>query len=146
MEIGVERKFKKPEYTIGRMYIDSQYFCDTLEDVVRDLKDINGDGDFTDPGEGKVYGETAIPAGRYLVGIHYWLKHKKEVPAIYNVPGFTGILIHTGTNAKHTEGCLLIGQNKKPGTLENGAYFLNELTGMIRDAIEDKEDVYITIK
>jgi hypothetical protein len=31
------RSFKGPEYTIGYLYIDGKYFCDTLEDVDRGL-------------------------------------------------------------------------------------------------------------
>jgi hypothetical protein len=146
MELGLSRRFCKETYTIGRFFANSKYFCDTLEDKVRDLKDLNGDGDFKDEGEGKVYGETAIPAGRYKVGIYFWLKHKKEVPILIDVPGFTGILIHTGTNPKHTEGCILVGQNKQKGRLTDGPYYLTTLTQMIRDAISDDDEVWITIR
>ena len=37
MEILVERKWKKPNYTIGVMSIDGKRFCETLEDVDRNL-------------------------------------------------------------------------------------------------------------
>ena len=56
MEIKVHRKYKKSAYTIGRMYIDDMFFCNTLEDAVRDI-----------PKDGKVPGKTAIPAGTYKV-------------------------------------------------------------------------------
>ena len=61
MELEVIRKYFKPTYTIGKFIVDMVKLCDTLEDPVRDLQDINHDGDFDDPGEGKIYGETAIP-------------------------------------------------------------------------------------
>ena len=51
MEIKVERTFLGSDYTVGKMYIDGEYFSDTLEDTVRDLTK-----------EKKVYGKTAIPA------------------------------------------------------------------------------------
>ena len=35
MKITVKRTFKGPEYTIGKLYIDDNYYCDTLEDTVR---------------------------------------------------------------------------------------------------------------
>jgi hypothetical protein len=146
MEIGLHRKYFKDNYTIGRLFVDSQYFCDTLEDKTRDLKDLNHDGDFNDKGEGKIYGQTAIPCGRYKVQLHYWQKHHKEVPILMNVPGFTGILIHTGVTQKDTEGCILVGQNKQSGRLTNGPYYLVTLTEKIREALNDKEEVYITIK
>ena len=63
MEIVVKRIALKPTYTIGKLYIDGEYFCDTLEDTVRDL---NKNGKF-DNGEKKVYGETAIPYRKYEI-------------------------------------------------------------------------------
>jgi hypothetical protein len=39
MEITVKRKFKGNNYTIGSLYIDGKYFCDTLEDIDRGLTD-----------------------------------------------------------------------------------------------------------
>ncbi|MEG1916858.1 MAG: DUF5675 family protein, partial [Muribaculaceae bacterium] len=63
MEIKVERKYKGDAYTIGKMNINGKYFCDTLEDVDRD---INHNGKF-DNGEKKIHGQTAIPYGRYEI-------------------------------------------------------------------------------
>ena len=39
MEIVIKRIAKKSTYTIGKLYIDNKYFCDTLEDKDRGLKD-----------------------------------------------------------------------------------------------------------
>ena len=39
MEIRVRRIALKDKYTIGKLYINGTYFCDVLEDKVRDLKD-----------------------------------------------------------------------------------------------------------
>ena len=63
MEILLRRIARRPTYTIGRLYIDGRYFCDTVEDTDRDL---NRNGRF-DNGEAKVYAQTAIPNGRYRV-------------------------------------------------------------------------------
>ena len=146
MEIGLNRRFFKDTYTIGKLYIDSQFFCDTLEDRIRDLHDYNHDGDFNDPGEGKIYGQTAIPCGRYEIEIIWWKKHNREVPWIKDVPGFTGILIHSGATPKDTEGCILVGQNKEKGRLTNSPYYATTLTQRIKQAIVDKEKIFITIK
>jgi len=51
LEFSLVRKYFNENYTIGKISIDNEYLCDTLEPVVRDLHDINHDGDFTDPGE-----------------------------------------------------------------------------------------------
>ena len=63
MEILLKRIARRPTYTIGHLYIDGRYFCDTVEDTDRDL---NRNGRF-DNGEVKVYAQTAIPNGRYRV-------------------------------------------------------------------------------
>ena len=142
MEIEVIRRHFKESYTIGKMFIDKEPFCATLEDPIRNLKDLNHDGDFDDPGEGKIYGETAIPCGRYQVIVSYSPKFKKRLPELLKVPGFTGIRIHAGTNAKHTEGCLLIGDNTEKGKLSNGPYYVTTLI----QKLETENTSFITIK
>ena len=39
MKLLLNRIFKGSEYTIGKLYIDGEWFCDTLEDTVRVLPD-----------------------------------------------------------------------------------------------------------
>lgn len=102
MKLEVKRHFKGPQYTIGRMYADGVYLCDTLEDTVRQ------DGK-------KIAGQTAIPAGTYPVRITYSPRFKKMLPMLDNVPNFTGVRIHTGNTAADTEGCILVGYNRVKG-------------------------------
>ena len=101
MKVEVKRTFKGTEYTIGKLYIDGHYLCDTLEDTVR-----NGV---------KIAGKTAIPAGTYKVKKTMSPRFKKVLPEILNVPGFSGVRIHAGNTAADTDGCLLLGLNKKKG-------------------------------
>ena len=100
MKITVKRTFKGPEYTIGKLYIDDNYFCDTLEDTVRKVK---------------IAGKTAIPAGSYKVKKTMSPRFKKILPEILNVPNFSGVRIHSGNTAADTDGCLLLGLNKAKG-------------------------------
>lgn len=102
MKLEVKRHFKGPQYTIGRMYADGVYLCDTLEDTVR-------------PDGQKIAGQTAIPAGTYPVCITYSPRFKKMLPMLDNVPNFTGVRIHTGNTAEDTEGCILVGYNRVKG-------------------------------
>ena len=104
MLVKVVRTFKGPEYTIGKLYIDDNYFCDTLEDTVR-------------PKGEKIYGKTAIPAGKYKVKKTYSPRFKKQLPEILNVPNFAGVRIHAGNTAKDTDGCILLGLNKTKGAV-----------------------------
>ena len=116
MIIKIVRTFKGAEYTIGKLYIDGAYFCDTLEDTVRTK------------GE-KVYGRTAIPSGMYRVKKTYSPRFKKVLPEILEVEGFSGVRIHAGNTAKDTEGCVLLGLNKTKGAVINSqnalAFFMD---------------------
>ena len=139
MEWSLIRKTFKEDYTIGKLMIDGEKLCDTLEDCVRDLKDYDHDGKF----DNKVYGKTAIPCGRYQVIVTWSPKFKKRLPELLKVPGFTNIRIHSGNDEKHTEGCILVGDNLQKGKLVNGGYYQTKLVEMI-DNSEVK--VYLTVK
>lgn len=145
LELAIYRRFKGPEYTIGRFTADGIYFCDTLEDKVRELVDLNNDGDFNDPGEGKVYGETAIPPGKYKVFVSESPKLGRRLPMIWGVYGFSGIRIHWGKNAKWSEGCPLLGENRIKGGLVNGKHYEDLLVAMIDKATEEGKKTFITI-
>ena len=145
LELAILRKYKNTEYTVGKLLVSENYFCDTLEDPVRELVDLNNDGDFNDPGEGKIYGDTAIPAGRYPVVVTMSPKLGRRLPLIQNVPGYTGIRIHWGKNKLWSEGCPLVGENKIKGGLINGQYYEKELARIIDEAVLAGKKVYITI-
>jgi hypothetical protein len=132
MEILVKRIFKG-SYTIGHMYIDDAYFCDTLEDKVRI---VNNDCSM------KVYGETAIPEGYYKVEMMWWNKHQNWYPHIMNVPCFEGILIHSGTVIEDTQGCILVGRNKEKGKVVGGMLCMDRL----REILKDQKDINIKIE
>lgn len=82
MKLTLKRIALRPTYTIGKLYIDDAYFCDTLEDTVRDT---NKSGKF-DNGEQKIKGKTAIPYGTYEIKWTYSPRFKKYTPQLMNVP------------------------------------------------------------
>ena len=137
MRIVVKRIAKKPKYTIGKMSINDCYFCDTLEDTVRNLGK---------NGEGKVFGETAIPAGTYKVIYNWSERFKRLMPRILDVPFFDGILIHNGANPEHTQGCVLVGLNKTIGGLSNSNQIFQMFINLIEKAVENSEEITITIE
>lgn len=142
MEIKVIRKFKKENYCIGQMFVDGKFFCDTLEDKDRGL---HSGMTLSQIKKIKIYQKTAIPYGTYNVTVYFWPKHRKNYPLLHDVPGFTGILIHGGANAKDSAGCLLLGENKIKGGLVNSAPYVRKITTMCEDAIKRGEKVTITI-
>ncbi len=134
----LKRIAPRETYTIGKLFLDGEYICDTLEDTVRDS---NNDGDLTDPGEKKIWGETAIPRGTYKVvpivsrkfGKTFWLQ---------NVPSFSEILIHCGNNPEHTHGCILLGWNKAKGMVLDSQKAMN----IFREKLKNDTDIQIEIQ
>lgn len=142
MRLKIKRKFLGDKYTIGDFYINEVFFCNTLEDKVRDT---NKDGDLNDFNEGKVYGETAIPYGEYDVVLSMSPKFKRLLPEILNVPHFTGIRIHCGNTAEDSAGCPLLGENKIKGMVINSAKYEKELVKVLKETLKTNEPITIKI-
>ena len=134
MKLKVERCFFRPEYTIGKLEVDGEFFCDTLEDRVRDLSR-----------EKKVLGETAIPAGCYDVVVNWSPRFQRRLPRLLNVPGFEGILIHRGNRAKDTAGCILVGENKVKGEVVNSTAHEIRLIALLEEAQRKGEKISIEV-
>ncbi len=49
-----------------------------------------------------------IPEGSYPVSVTFSPRFKRMLPLIGNVPGRSGIRIHTGTIPEHSKGCVLM--------------------------------------
>ena len=98
------------------MYIDEQYYCNSLEDTDRGL---HQDMPLADIKARKVYGMTAIPTGRYRVRMSYSPKYKRQMPEVLDVPGYSGIRIHSGNTADDSLGCILLGVNNVKGKVTN---------------------------
>lgn len=94
----------------------NEVLCDTIEDRVRDS---NADGDLDDPGENKVYGETAIPYGIYKIEVTYSNHFKRLMVLLLDVPHFTGIRMHWGVDETKSLGCILCGELTTDMTLKN---------------------------
>lgn len=142
MNIILNRIAKKAKYTIGKLYINDQYFCDTLEDTDRGLTQSMTEQQI---GSKKVYGETAIPTGTYRIIISYSNKFKKQMPLLLNVPGFAGIRIHSGNTEKDSLGCILVGKNKSVGKVLESRDTYSKLFSILQEA-NKKETIKITIK
>ena len=134
MKLRLERKYRKEEYTIGKLYINDEYYCDTLEDTDRGL---TNDMSLADVLNIKVYGRTAIPKGQYKVTITHSPRFKCKLPLVNDVVGYSGIRIHNGTNHNHTSGCILVGYNTIKGQLTNSKNCLNKLNSILMNTEDD---------
>lgn len=126
MKIEVEIKEETSDWTLSEMTIDGKYACVGVEDEYRE--------------EGKkVYGETRIPRGKYILGKRYSPKFSGKfymnpftceiIPAssynphqhsgykphellwIKDIKGFEYVLIHWGNTDKDTSGCYIVGSS-----------------------------------
>ena len=153
MELELRRIARRDTYTIGRLSIDGKYFCDTCEDKDRGLRQ---DLPVSVNQARKVRGQTAIPTGRYRVtlGVKSKKYSKKKqyaacngyVPRLINVPAFDGILIHIGNTAADSEGCILVGRNKKVGMVLESTNTFWQLYDRLQQADGRGEQIYITVK
>lgn len=146
MHLELTTKFGGPTYTIGDLTINGTFFCNTLEDTIRSLVDLNKDGDFDDKGEGKVFGETAIPRGTYKIILTYSKRFKRILPELLNVKGFVGIRMHSGNKAIDTHGCILVGDNTEKGIVTGSKVKELALVKLMQSAIAIGEEITITIK
>ena len=129
MELLLQRNPSANGCTIGTLSVDGVFECYTLEDVVR-------------PNGEKVYGQTAIPAGRYHVSITMSNRFKTLLPLIENVPNFEGVRIHPGNTAADTDGCILVGQSKTDSSIgASRAAF-----GVLFQKMQAADDIWLTIE
>lgn len=140
MNLKIKRIAKQKEYTIGKLYINGKYFCDTLEDTDRGL---TSEMNIMKIKTIKVFGKTAIPTGVYDVQLTYSPKFKKILPILQNVKGFSGIRIHQGNFPKDTEGCILVGYNSYKGMVGKSEITLNKLMKILQ---QNRDKITISIE
>lgn len=156
MNIQVYRQYKKDTYTIGKLYINGEYFCDTLEDKDRSL---NQNMPLSYLKDNKVYGKTAIPTGDYKISLDiisprfsqmdfYKNVCDGKLPRVLNVPAFEGILFHVADGSKGAEllqGCIGVGKNKIKGGLLEGKEYFKRLYQKLKEAKERNEELNLNI-
>tara|TARA_R110002020_G_scaffold34706_3_gene105426 strand:+ start:1394 stop:1888 length:495 start_codon:yes stop_codon:yes gene_type:complete len=92
--------------TVGKLYVDGEMFCDTLElpylDNQRSI--------------------SCIPLGEYKVRLRLARESASRDYLhllVQDVEGRSYILVHIGNYPKHTKGCILVGQSRKHNAVYN---------------------------
>lgn len=153
MELKLKRFAFKNAYTVGKLYIDGAYFCDTIEDKDRGL-----DSSMTveQIKNKKIASVTAIPTGRYAITLNVVSPKFKnraqyafcgaKLPRLIDVKGYDGVLIHIGNTAEESAGCILVGQNKVVGRVINSTETFKKLYGVLDAANKKGEKIYLTVE
>ena len=163
MELILTRIAKRRAYTIGRLsilkeeneeyrtYKREEYFCDTLEPPVLEMKtSVSMDAVLRSSTKAEALKPFAIPEGRYAVVITWSPKFKMWLPVMLGGPDFNrlfkGIRIHMGNTVKDTQGCILVGRNQIVGRVLESRKWLYELKQKIIEAKARGDAVWLTIK
>lgn len=161
MKVLLYRKYKNCTlngrvYCIGKIYVDNVYVCDAIED-----KDWGWDSS-TPSAEIKAIKAknkslTAIPHGTYKIRMDrvspkfsQYSFYKNfcggKVPYLCNVPGFEGILVHSGSSERSSAGCIIVGYNTIKGQVTNSQEAFKKLYRLFAMAAHHGEEITIEIK
>lgn len=143
MELTLTRKWFSEKSTIGILSVNNKFFCNTLEDIDRNLDSSMSEQEIA---KIKVKGITAIPTGRYEVAMTFSERFQQYMPLLLNVKGFAGIRMHVGNTSEDTEGCILVGMYDPNiyDKIVTSKVTYEKLLKLIR-SVEKTEKIYITI-
>lgn len=140
MNLALYRSVLTPQSTIGKLFVDGQFFCFSLELPVRD----GGIG-------------SAIPAGVYPVELapspdfqaraaldSFW---KPYCDAMLHVicPPRSLIMIHPGNYPSETKGCILIGETQGVNCIGTSRPAFQKLYNLIQAALQTPDGCSIAI-
>lgn len=132
-ELELKRKVLTQRSSIGELFVNGLSFCFTLEDKTRG------------PNETKVFGETAIPLGRYEVVINHSPRFGIDMPLLLDVPGFQGVRIHPGNKPEDTEGCILVGYQMGVDCVLESRDAYADLFPKLQAALNFGQQIFISI-
>jgi len=146
MNLLLRRRPTMKQTTFGRLAIDGQHVCDTLEDAIRET--VAGGVPVS---EWKKHGITAIPAGIYKLALVNSPKFGPDTLTLVNVPGFSEIRIHSGNDDADTEGCILVGTARDDpqgdgGDVVNSKIALAALKSKVVPVLKADQDVRIEVR
>lgn len=134
MKFEVTRYEYDDDRTIGKLEIDGNFFCWTLEDRVR-------------PPGMKVYGETAIPEGEYVVTIEAFRGDTdKMYPYLHDVPMFTGVCMHGGNRPEDTLGCILVGFDRDDADKDHPRIYNSAVIELSKQMQQAEKPIKLVVK
>lgn len=123
----LKRIFQNDKYTIGKLYLNDSYLCDTLEPP-------------------KYVNHPCIDKGTYRIGYQYSNKFGRNMPFLLSVNGRVGIMIHPGNYPKDTQGCILVGRNLQKGSVSNSKKTFDNVNSIIQGVVNLTGSATITVQ
>lgn len=123
----LKRIFQNDKYTIGKLYLNDTYLCDTLEPP-------------------KYVNHQCIDKGTYRIGYQYSNKFGRNMPFLLSVNGRVGIMIHPGNYPKDTQGCILVGRNLQKGSVSNSKKTFDNVNSIIQGVVNLTGTATITVQ
>lgn len=135
MNLTLVRYEDTGKLTFGKLFINGEFYCHTLEDTFRSKK---------------IKHETRVPRGTYEIGLRlsprFSPKYGHEMLWVKDVPDFEWILIHKGNSDKDTSGCILVGTARLKDEMITGSKLAyDRLYPLLADKIKKGDNVTITI-
>lgn len=141
MTLGLYRVTLTPQSTIGKLFVDGQFFCYSLELPVKDGL----------PG-------SAIPAGVYPIELApspkfqaraqndpFWANYADKMPHIINIPARSLIMLHVGNLPSETDGCVLVGETQGINCIGTSRPAFQKLYNLITSALQTPDGCSIAI-
>lgn len=122
MELQLIRDTTTPDAILGRLLVDGNQECYTLEN--RDL---------------------CIPLGTYPIGIYFSPHAGHFVPLLENVLNRSAIEVHCGNTSLDSHGCILVGQIRTADSIQNSRLAFQPLFTKIKTAIDSGYTITITV-
>lgn len=123
----LKRIFQNDKYTIGKLYLNDTYLCDTLEPP-------------------KYVNHPCIDKGTYRIGYQFSNKLGRNMPFLLSVNGRVGIMIHSGNYPKDTQGCILVGRNLQKGSVSNSKKTFDNVNSIIQGVVNLTGSATITVQ
>lgn len=134
MQILITRNWPKKDYTVGRILVNGEFVCNSLELPVKTKEGDKG---------------SRIPAGTYTVKKRFSPKFKRQVLWITRngdtAFNYRFILFHAGNIVNDTQGCVLTGINDRIGWLSSARKCEDLLFGLADGALRRGESVALKI-
>ncbi len=122
MDLRLVRQPAMDGWIFGRLSLDGVFECHCLENE-----------------------EDVIPVGRYEVQLTFSQRFQRVLPILLNVPGRSGIRVHAGNSPGDSTGCILVGQDARPGWLGHSKAALEHLQPQLAGAQAAGGRIWLTI-